>query len=707
MRLMPDIRLLFEPGSVAIVGASSKPGKLGHTVISNLISGGYKGKIYPVNPAGGEIMGLPAFKDITAIPDGIDLAVIVIPAHAVLEAVKGCADRSIKFAAIISSGFSEIGNSEVERAMVSYANAHDMRILGPNIIGIYSASVSMNATFGPDDIPAGNVAIVTQSGALGVAMIGKTKVENIGLSTIVSTGNKADVDEVEILKYLAADPHTCAIMMYIEGVTHGEKLVEVLSAVTRVKPVVVVKSGRSKRGAMAAASHTGSLAGEDRVFDDIARQCGVIRAEGLQEALEWCKFLAMVPQPGGENTVIITNGGGIGVLTADACEKYGINLYDNLPELKKAFAAVVPEFGSTKNPVDMTGQATAENYVTAIDEALQNDDINSVICLGCEAGSFEPAKFAVSAEDLLATGRIRKPLVFSFVGGAAVEDTIQKLKFKGLPIFNDVLQATSCLGAIYDNYRHRMAAVDAPEPVDINEQAIAAVLEKVNKDGRRLLYSFEAQRIMDAVGIANPRSSIAHTLEEAIKLASDIGYPVVMKVVSRDIVHKSDAGGVALDIDNKEEVADAYEAIMQNCRRFNADAQIEGIEVSQQVSPGVETIVGARCDLSFGPIVMFGLGGIYVEVMKDIAFRAFPLSRREANRMISGIKTYPLLLGVRGEKRKDIDALADAVLRVGTIIKKFPEISDIEINPLVAYEYGQGVKAVDVRILLSTQEAGK
>jgi acetyltransferase len=496
-------------------------------------------------------------------------------------------------------------------------------------------------------------------------------------------------------------------MMYIEGVTHGEKLVDVLGTVTRVKPVVVVKSGRSKRGAMAAASHTGSLAGEDKVFDDIARQCGVIRAEGLQEAMEWCKFLASVPEPKGENTVIITNGGGIGVLTADACEKYGINLYDNLPDLKKTFAAMVPDFGSTKNPVDMTGQATADNYITAIDAALQNDNIDSVICLGCEAGSFEPAKFALSAEDWFTAGKLMKPVVFSFVGGSAVEDIVQSLKFKGVPVFNDVLQATSCLGAIYDNYRHKIAVVDTPGLVEINEQAIAAVLEKVKADGRRLLYSFEAQRIMDAVGIANPESNIARSLEEAIKFAGDIGYPVVMKVVSRDIVHKSDAGGVALDIDNVEEVADAYEAIMQNCRRFKADAQIEGIEVSQQVSPGVETIVGARRDLSFGPIVMFGLGGIYVEVMKDIAFRAFPLSRGEANRMISEIKTYPLLLGVRGEKRKDIDMLADAVLRVGTIIKKFPEISDIEINPLVAYEYGQGVKAVDVRILLSTQEAGQ
>lgn len=704
---MPDIKCLFQPESIAVVGASSHKGKLGHTVISNLISGGYKGKVFPVNPAGGEILGLPVFKDVNAIPADIDLAVIVIPAGAVSKVVRSCADRRTKFAAIITSGFSEIGNSEVERTMVSYANAHDMRILGPNIIGIYSSSVLMNATFGPGDIPAGNVAIVTQSGALGVGMIGKAKVENIGLSAIVSIGNKADLDEVEILNYLVADADTRVVMMYIEGVTHGEKLVEILRAVTRVKPVVVVKSGRSKRGAMAAASHTGSLAGEDRVFDDIARQCGVIRAEGLQEALEWCKFLATVPQPGGENTVIITNGGGIGVLTADACEKYGINLYDNLPDLKKTFASVVPEFGSTKNPVDMTGQATADNYITAIDAALQNDNINAVICLGCEAGNFEPDKFAVSAEDLVNAGKLQKPAVFSFVGGSAVEDAIQRLKFKGVPVFNDVLQATSCLAAIYDNYRQKVAAIAVPEQLKIDEQVITGVLEMVKKEGRRLLYSFEAQRIMGAVGIAGPESKIASSLEEAINFAGDIGYPVVMKVVSRDIVHKSDAGGVALDIDNKEEVADAYEAIMQNCRRFNADAQIEGIEVSQQVSPGVETIVGARRDLAFGPIVMFGLGGIYVEVMKDISFRSFPLSRNEATKMISEIKTYPLLLGVRGEKRKDIDALADAVLRVGTIIKKFPEISDIEINPLVAYEYGQGVKAVDVRIMLSTQEAGK
>jgi acyl-CoA synthetase (NDP forming) len=372
--------------------------------------------------------------------------------------------------------------------------------------------------------------------------------------------------------------------------------------------------------------------------------------------------------------------------------------------MKKTFAAVVPEFGSSKNPIDMTGQATADNYLTAINAALGNDNINSVICLGCESGVFEPDKFAVHTEQLFQTGKISKPLIFCFVGGAEVEHTIERLKILGVPIFNDVLQATSCLGAIYSNHRQKKVVSLDVEQIEIDEGAIQGVLDAVRMDDRRFLYSYEARLIMRAIGIATPAGNIARTLEEAVNFAEIMGYPVVMKVVSRDIVHKSDAGGVALDINDRIEVADAYEAILSNCRQFNPDARIEGIEVSEQVKHGVETIVGARRDLSFGPIVMFGLGGIYVEVMKDIAFRAFPLSMSEAMIMVSEIKTYPLLLGVRGEKRRDIDALADAVLRVGTVLKRFRDISDIEINPLVAYEYGDGVRAVDVRVLLSSKE---
>ncbi|MGD0856953.1 MAG: acetate--CoA ligase family protein [Dehalococcoidia bacterium] len=669
---MQDIKYLFEPRSVAVLGASSKAGKLGNTVVSNLIFSKYKGKIFPVNPSGGEILGLAAYKDVADVPGEIDLAVIVIPANVTFEAVKSCADKGVKFVAIITSGFAEIGNAEEERKIVSYALDHGTRVLGPNIMGIYSAAARMNATFGPGDIASGNVAIVTQSGALGIAMIGKTKVENIGLSAIVSVGNKADISEIDLLDHLASDVNTRVIMMYIEGVTHGEQFVDALNRTSKIKPIVVVKSGRSKRGAMAAASHTGSLAGEDKVFDDIARQCGVLRAESLQDAMEWCKILSTAPEPADDNAIIITNGGGIGVMAADACEKYNINLYDNLPDMKNTFSSVVPKFGSLKNPVDLTGEATAEDYFRAINFALSNDNISSILCLGCETGVFDPEKFASRTEELYY-----------------------------------VLLATSCMGAVYYNTRQKQEYTPGLEEIHIDDQAIQNVIDGVRKDGRVFLFSYEAQRIMRAVNIANPTSNIAHNMEEAVKFAKQTGYPVVMKVVSRDILHKSDAGGVALDIQNEHEVTDAYEAILQSCRRYKADAVIEGIEISEQLRPGVETIVGARRDLSFGPIVMFGLGGIYVEVMKDIVFRAFPLNIGEANRMISQINAYPLLLGVRGETRKDIDALADAILRVGTIIKRFKDISDIEINPLVAYDHGEGVKAVDVRILLSRQEAAK
>jgi acyl-CoA synthetase (NDP forming) len=395
------------------------------------------------------------------------------------------------------------------------------------------------------------------------------------------------------------------------------------------------------------------------------------------------------------------------VMAADACEKFNINLYDNLPDMQKTFSSVVPKFGSLKNPVDLTGEATAEDYFRAINFALSNDNISSILCLGCETGVFDPEKFASRTEELYFSNKLQKPIVFSFVGGARLEDNIHRLKSKGVPVYNDVLLATSCMGAVYYNTRQKKDYSPELHEIKIDDQAIQNVIDGARKDGRVFLFSHESQRIMSAVNIANPASNLARSLDEAVKFAGQIGYPVVMKIVSRDILHKSDAGGVALDIDNEAEVTDAYEAILQNCRRYKADAVIEGIEVSEQLKQGVETIVGARHDLSFGPIVMFGLGGIYVEVMKDIVFRAFPLNIREANRMITQIRSYPLLLGVRGETRKDIDAVADAILRVGTIIKNFKDISDIEINPLVAYDHGDGVKALDVRILLSRQEAVK
>lgn len=698
----PDIRSLFEPKSITVIGASHKPGKIGYTIVDNILSGGFKGEVYPVNPAGGEILGVKTYKSVTEVGGDIDVAVIAVPEKLVFQATKECAEKSVRHLVVVTSGFSEVGKSAEEREFVSFALDHGMRVLGPNVFGIYSSSVKLNATFGPGDIRKGGVAIITQSGAIGIAMIGKTKSENIGISTIVSVGNKSDIDEADLLEYLIDDDRTKIILMYIEGVKNGEKLVGAFKKAARIKPIVVIKSGRSKRGAMAAASHTGSLAGADQIFDDIARQCGVIRAENIKEALNWCKYLSHTPVPKGENTVIVTNGGGIGVMAADACEKYGVNLYDDATNLKNKFSAVMPDFGSAKNPIDITGAASADDYSKALEVAAECDDIDSVICLGCETAVFNAEAFSGVVTKRYGEYKKAKPVVFSVFGGEEIENCVNRLAKEDIPIYSDVYEAVSSLGALYSFYRNKKYLSGSFEEVDIDIVAIKAIVKKAKSEGRHFLLSDESRQIMQAVGIRTPKSGVVKNPEEAIKLAGEIGYPVVLKIVSKDIIHKSDAGGVALNLENKDEVIDAYESIVHRCRTYKPGAKISGIEVSEMVGKGVETIVGARRDSSFGPVVMFGLGGIYVEVMKDVVFRAYPISPPEALKMVSDIKSYPLLLGVRGEDKKDIKPVADAIIKVGEVLGRCGEISDIEINPLVVYDEGDGVMAVDARILLSS-----
>ena len=702
MKEAADIRYLFEPRSVAVIGASADPTKIGYKLASNIIHSGYEGDLYLVNPKGGEVFGRKMLSSVEELPEGVDMAVIAVPAKAVLQTVEQCVRRGVKHAPIITSGFSEVGNTDEERRIVSLAREHGMRVLGPNIFGVFSARARLNATFGPKDVKLGSVAIITQSGALGIAMIGRTAIENIGLSAIVSVGNKSDVGETDLLEYLVAQEETRVILMYIEGVQNGERLVETLKDVALKKPVVVIKSGRSKRGAIAAASHTGSLAGSDEVFDAIMRQCGVLRAESLDEAMAWCKFLAISAPPKGENAVIVTNGGGIGVLATDAAEKYGVKLFDDARHLKERFAPVTPSFGSTKNPIDLTGQAGAEQYDAALNAALTDDRLEATIGLYCETAVFDVESLTRMIKQAVDAHLKRgKPIVFSALGGEVTETCIQQLRREGVPVYGEVYQAVSCLGALFRHYRHVREFSPVVEDMPIDMARIEAQIAKARADGRNFMLPHEARELAEALGIPVPKSKVARSIEEAVAAAEQMGYPVVMKIVSRDILHKSDAGGVALDLENKEEVLDAYQAIMANVRRYKPDARIDGVEVSEMVRRTTETIVGARQDPSFGPTVMFGLGGIYVEVMKDVTFRAASLSRGEAQLMVKEIRSYPLLLGVRGEARKDIDAVVDCILRLATLARRCRAISDIELNPLVVYDHGQGVRALDVRVLLA------
>ena len=695
-----EMRSLFEPRALAVIGASANPEKIGYRIVENVVRSGYQGDVFPINPRGGEILGLRVYKTLAEVEEAIDVAVIVIPAERVVDVVAECGAKGVVNLVIITSGFSEVGNLETERRIVRLAREHGMRVLGPNIFGIYSAASSLDATFGPGGITPGPVAIITQSGALGIAMIGKTATESVGLSALVSVGNKADIDEADLLEYLATDDRTRAILMYIEGVKHGDRLQRTLAEVTLRKPVVVFKSGRSKRGSMAAASHTGSLAGADEVFDSVMRQCGVLRAESVQEAFTWVRYLASTPLPDGDEAVIVTNGGGIGVMATDACEKHGVDLYDDQAVLAQTFSGVMPDFGSSKNPVDLTGQATAEDYVRSLDAVLAEDRIHAAIALYCETALFDTSQFAGLLRKIYARYHERKPIVFSLFGGERIETVIRDLKGEGIPVFGDVYEAVSSLGALYRVRRRMRQRVKPLEPVELPIAEIRRVLDAARADGRTFLLAPEAAQVAAYLDLDMPKAILARNLDEAIRAAGDVGYPAAMKIVSKDIVHKSDAGGVALDLENKDEVVDAYQAILRSCRAHVPEAVIDGVEVVQMVRPGVETIVGARQDPSFGPVVMFGLGGIYVEVMKDVAFRAAPVGRATAREMISDLRSYPLLLGVRGESRKDIEAIADVVVKLSHLIDRCREIADIEVNPLIVYDHGQGTRTVDMRILI-------
>ena len=699
-----EMESLFQPRAIAVFGASTNPAKIGYRIVGNLLQGGYRGRIYPINPHGGEILGRSIVRGVGEIQDDIDVAVMAIPARFVYDAVVECAEKSVKHLVVISSGFSEVGNIDEEKRIVDYARQHGMRVLGPNVFGVFSDASAMNATFGPSGILPGHVAIVTQSGALGIAMIGKTAAESLGLSAVVSVGNKSDIDEADLLEYLGRDERTRVILLYIEGVKNGDRLERTLRWVTDRKHVVVIKSGRSKRGAMAAASHTGSLAGADEVFDAVMKQCGALRAESVQDAFNWVQYLATAPAPSGKEAVIVTNGGGIGVMATDACEKYDIVLFDDQKRLGEAFSAVMPDFGSSKNPVDLTGQATADDYQQALEVALEEDRIHSVIALYCETALFDTDQFGRLLRETYARFRERKPIVFTLFGGGKIEALVRELRMEGIPVFANVYEAVSCLGVLYRSWRNRQREKEDTSPLPLSLDRIASVLRAAGREQRGFLLAQEASIIAAELGLMMPQSIVAGNLEEAVQAAERIGYPVVLKIVSRDIIHKSDAGGVALNLETKDEVIDAYQAILRACRAYKRDAKIEGVEVVEMVRPGTETIVGARQDRSFGPTVMVGLGGVYVEVMKDVAFRAAPVDQGTALEMIADLRSFPLLLGVRGEKRKDIEAVADVIVTLSHLVDQCRDITDIEINPLVAYDVGEGVKAVDVRILFQYSE---
>ncbi|MEA2071508.1 MAG: acetate--CoA ligase family protein [Asgard group archaeon] len=698
---------MFRPKSIAVIGASAKPGKIGYEVMDNIISYGFEGEIYPINFKETEILGRKVYKKIGDVPDDVDFAIIAIPAKYVPSVFEECGKKGVKTAAIITSGFGEVGDFEAEEKLVEIAKKYDMAFIGPNIFGIVYPPANLNASFGPANVKPGKIAFITQSGALGIALMGWTITNKIGLSSIISVGNKAQIGESELLaNYLEDDPNTKAILMYIEGLVDGRQSMKIFKKVGMKKPIIALKSGRSQRGAQAAASHTGSLAGSDKIYSAAFEQNGVLRALNAAEAFDWARCITNNPPPKGDKTVIITNGGGVGVLATDACEDYDIELYDDQEKLHELFMKpeIMPDFGSTRNPIDITGQGGEMAYKLALKTALKSKEIDSIVLLYCQTATTNPDLLADYIIEEINKSQKTKPFIFSGIGGEAVEEMIDKLNEHDIPAYDLPENAISSLGALYrwSRFVKHQKSIGKIKPLELPVKDIQKIIDKVRSENRVQMLEHEAKEIFKLCKLNVPPFALAKTQKEAVKYAEEIGYPIVMKIVSEDIIHKSDAGGVVVGIENKAEVKDAFDEIMKNAKAYKDDANIRGIFISKMVPNATEVIVGVIRDPTFGPVIMFGLGGIFVEILKDVIFRVAPITKDQAREMIDNIKTKDLLYGARGTTPADIESLQNTIYTVSQLVTQIDEIKELDINPLFAMEKGASV--VDARITLIEKE---
>ncbi|MEA3326461.1 MAG: acetate--CoA ligase family protein [Chloroflexota bacterium] len=692
---------LLRPKGIAIIGASTKPGKIGHTVVKNLVESGYEGGIYPVNPSADEILGLKAYKSVLDIPHHVDAATITIPAKYVLDVIKECGEKGIKGLIVITSGFGEVGDTELEKELVRVAHNYGMRILGPNVVGTLSNSDKLNASFAPFLPLNGSASLVSQSGALLIAIDAITYTRHIGFDKLISIGNMSDVNFGDMVSWLNEDENTKCISLYIEGLKDGRRFIEESAKVS--KPIVVLKAGVSEHGAAAAASHTGSLAGAHKIYGAAFKQAGVIEATDLSDLFDCTLALSLEPPMKGENLLILTNGGGVGVLATDSAEKAGIPLKFAPDSVQAELKKHMPSFGSAKNPVDLTGMAGNDWYHDTTKFSFSNDWVDGLVVLYCETAMTNPMEIAQSIHKAInETGITDKPVTVSFVGGDRSDKAMQWLVEKGIPAYNAPDLAVKAMGTLHEYAKLEMMKADVVKnDHEVDEKTARETIAKVRAERRTGLTEVESKRIFSAYGLPIVRTELARSEEEAVKLAEEIGYPVVLKIVSPDILHKSDAGGVKVNIKDAAAVRETYQAILKNAKQYKADAEIHGMVIQEMAPWGTETIIGSVNDPTFGATVMFGLGGIFVEVLKDVTFRVAPISEKEASLMLDGIRGARILDGTRGEAPRDKKALASVLAKYAFMVTDLAdEISESDANPVLVYEEGKGVKVVDARIIL-------
>lgn len=714
---MDRLDAIFSPASVAVVGASTTPGKVGHDIFANILKGGYQGVLYPVNPKARSVLSVRAYPTIADIPDQVDLAMIILPPKPAIRAVEDAIEKGIKGLVIVSAGFREVGGAglEMENRIVEMCRQAGIRLVGPNCLGVINPhpDVRLNASFSARMPKAGNISFISQSGALCTAVLDFAADLDFGFSKFISIGNKADVDELDLLRYLHQDIETEVIMIYLEELRRGYEFIEEVKKITsgeRPTPVLVIKSGRTGAGAQAAASHTGALAGTEAVYDSIFQQCGIIRVDSIGELFDCASTFAYKNEsvlgkmrkkvPDGNRVAIITNAGGPGIVATDVTVSSGLTLARFTAETTEVLASHLPEAANLHNPVDVIGDASQERYENALGAVIRDEGVDGALVI-LTPQSMTNALATAEAIARIAR-RTHKPILCCFMGIMDVSSGVKYLQEKGIPVFRFPENAAKAMGVLYQYSkwlnRHFLAQFDLQH----DAAKAAGIIEAARAAGKTWLGELEGLDLLACYGFTVLPTQLATSATEAMDLAQSMGYPVVLKIVSPQIIHKSDAGGVVINLQTAAEVEYAYNQIINRARAYNASAEIISVLVQKMSLAGQEVIFGMNRYPTFGPLLMFGTGGIFVEVFQDVVFRLAPIQRNEARRMIRGIKGFKLLEGFRGKPKADILTLEKLMVSLSSLAINHPEIIEMDLNPILVHAEGQGATVADCRIILAS-----
>ncbi|MBS4032438.1 MAG: acetate--CoA ligase family protein [Clostridiales bacterium] len=695
---------LFKPETVAIIGASNTEGKIGHAIMKNIISSGYRGELYPVNPGSSEILGYKSYGAVKEIGNVVDMAVIAVPAERVLTVAQDCGEAGVRYLVVVTAGFKEIGEKGMKREkdLLSVCQKYNMRLVGPNVVGVMDTHTPLNASFANGFPLEGEIAFISQSGAMLLAILDWSRSVGLGFSRFISMGNKADLNEVDFIWAAAEDVNTKVILCYIEDVADGQRFLRVVREASKRKPVIILKSGTSSAGARAASSHTGALAGSEVAYETAFLQSGVIRAKNMSDLFDLAVAFVNQPIPAGKRVAIVTNSGGPGIIATDSVEEYGMQMARFSKETIERMRKVLPAEANLYNPVDVLGDARTGRYRDSLEAVLEDENTDCVLVLLSPAAVTEPVETSNAMVELQQKYK-NKPIFAAYMGGEGLAEGCRILTSSGLPCFTFPETAVKAFSGMvkYSSLHKKLTRDQSPPKFEnLDSRSVKATFYDVLRDRRVVLLGFEATQVAEAYGIPVAPVYLAKSAEEAVEIAESLGFPSVLKVASPKIMHKSDVGGVKVGLHDSRQVTEAFHAIMESVTRLMPGTPIYGIEVQKMMPPGNELIIGMVRDVQFGPLLAFGLGGIYVNLLKDASFRlAQGLTKTQIEEMIAETKAYTLIRGYRGSQPSDIGTIIDTIARVGRLALDFPEITEIDLNPIIAYP--EGAVVLDVKITVS------